>query len=157
MATWMKLLHVVTAFWFIGGLIGRTLTMRMAGQSGDIHAVVLLAKLGERFEKLMVIPGSFAVLGFGLVTAWAQHWPLIGQINWLLVSTLLYLSVIPIIIFVFIPRGKIFGQVLAAAVSQEQVTLQLKNALHDRAVAISHAYEWFTTIAIIFLMVTKPF
>jgi uncharacterized membrane protein len=158
MPLFMKFLHVVTAFWFISGLVGRTLTMWQASSTSDMHMVTRLVRLAGYFERLMVIPGSLAVLGFGLVTAWLQRWPLLGSpANWLLVSTLIYLTMIPLIAFIFVPRGKIFGKALEEAVSQGKVTSTLTAAFHDRAVGIAHGYEWVTTVVITFLMVTKPF
>lgn len=158
----MKFLHVITAFWFIAGLFGRTVVMWQASKNTDISMVKLLVKVSSYFEFWMVRPGSLAVLGFGLVTAWLQRWPLLGslqgiQSNWLLLSTLLYLSGIPIIAFVFIPRGKLFDKVLNAALEQGSVTTDLTAAFHDRAVGIAHAYELITTVIIILLMVMKPF
>jgi uncharacterized membrane protein len=158
----MKFLHVITAFAFIGGLVGRTVTMWQASKSSDVQMVRTLVHVAGYFERLMVIPGSLAVLGFGLITAWLQRWPLLGALggsssNWLLVSTLIYLTMIPMIIFVFVPRGKIFGKALEEAVALGTVTSVLNAAFHDRAVGIAHVYEWLTTIIITFLMVAKPF
>jgi uncharacterized membrane protein len=159
MAVWMKLLHVVTAFWFIGGFIGRSTTMNYARRATDIKTVASLAQLGHIFDKWMVIPGSMAVLGFGLITAWLQRWTLIGSspAYWLLISTILYLSAYPIIVKVFIPRGKIFRAALEDAQAQGQITAALKAAFDDRAVFLSHIYEYVTTGIIVMLMVTKPF
>src|SRR5436190_1361768 len=102
MPLFMKFLHVITAFWFIAGLLGRTLTMWQAAKADDVRMVKLLVGLAGYFEHWMVRPGSLAVLGFGLVTAWLQNWPLLStsaglRVNWIWVSTLLYLSIIPII------------------------------------------------------------
>jgi uncharacterized membrane protein len=162
MTTFMKFLHVITAFWFIGGLFGRTIIMWQASKMADVQMVGMLVKVGGYFERFMVIPGSLAVLGFGLVTAWLQRWPLLGSLqgspsNWLLLSTVIYLTLIPIIALVFLPRGKIFGKALAEALSLGTVTEPLQAAFHDRAVGIAHVYEWVTTVVIIYLMVAKPF
>lgn len=159
MAVWMKLLHIVTAFWFIGGFMGRAITMNYARRAADIKTVASLAQLGHIFDKWMVVPGSMAVLGFGLITAWLQRWTLLGSspAYWLLISTILYLNICPIIIKVFIPRGKIFRAALEEAQTQGLVTVALKAAFDDRAVYLSHMYEYVTTGIIVMLMVTKPF
>ena len=62
LATIMKLLHVLSAFWFIAGLLGRGVTLSQASKSTDVQTAHALAQLGGRFDRLMVIPGSFAVL-----------------------------------------------------------------------------------------------
>jgi uncharacterized membrane protein len=154
----MKLFHVITAFWFIAGLLGRTITMRQAARTSDVRMLATLVALAGRFENLMVIPGSMAVLGFGLVTAWLQGWPLLGaSSNWLFISTLLVLSMIPIIILIFVPRGKIFGKALEDAQVQGIVTPQLQAAFADRYVTAAHVYELASTLVVIILMVAKPF
>jgi uncharacterized membrane protein len=153
----MKFLHIVTAFWFIAGLLGRTLTMWQASKSTDIQLIRTLVQLAGYFERWMVIPGSLAVLGFGLATAWLQHWPLGSPAYWLLISTLLYLSIIPIIILIFVPRGKIFRKALETSVASETVTADLTAAFHDRVVHYAHIYELATTAVIILFMVLKPF
>jgi uncharacterized membrane protein len=161
MTLFMKFLHVATAFWFIGGLVGRTVTMWQASRTQDVSIVNALVRLAGYFERYVVIPGSFAVLGFGLVTAWVGRWPLLGssggQSLWLLLSTILYLSLIPVIALVFVPRGKIFARALQEATTLSTVTSALTAAFHDRAVSIAHTYEWAVTAIIIFLMVAKPF
>lgn len=162
MSDLMKLLHVLTAFWFVSGLFGRTITMWLAARTPDIRMVKALVRLAGYFERLMVIPGSLAVLGFGLGAAWLRHWPVFGSlqgspINWLFISTLLYLSMIPIVALVFIPRGKVFAQSLERAVAHGTVTADLQAAFHDRAVKIAHTYEFVMTVVVIVLMVTKPF
>jgi hypothetical protein len=148
--------------WFIAGLLGRTLTMWQASNATDVEKVKTLVQLAGYFERWMVIPGSLAVLGFGLVTAWLRGWPVLGflqgsPVNWLLVSTLLYLSLIPVVIYVFLPRGKVFEAALEQAQARGMVTADLHAAFRDRAVAIAHAYELAATGAIVLLMVLKPF
>jgi uncharacterized membrane protein len=157
MPLFMKFLHIITAFWFISGLVGRTLTMWRASKSTDVQMIRALVGLSGYFEMWMVRPGSMAVLGFGLVTAWLQRWPLGSPANWLWLSTVLYLSLIPVIIFVFLPRGKIFGRALDAAVAAGSVTADLTAAFHDGAVRLAHRYELAVTVVIILLMVLKPF
>jgi hypothetical protein len=110
----------------------------------------------------MVIPGSSAVFLLGLATAWLQGWPMLGFLqgansNWLLVAILLFLTLIPIIAFVFVPRGRIFDQALEKALAQEQVTPELSAAFADRPLYVAHVYELVIMAVIITLMVTKPF
>ena len=50
-----------------------------------------------------------------------------------------------------------FGQALAAAKEQGEVTPELTAAFHDRAVAFARNYELAVIAVIITLMVTKPF
>ncbi len=108
---WSKLLHVVGAFMPLAGLIGRELARKQARHTDDIAIFTSLTQLAGQFERLLVIPGSNLLLIFGLLVAWARGWPLLGFLqgasqNWLLVSFLLFLLMIPLIVFIFLPRGK---------------------------------------------------
>jgi hypothetical protein len=88
MSRWV-VLHVAVAFWFVAGLIGRNLTLARA-RSTDQVGGRCAGRARRPLERLMVIPGSFAVLLVGPLTAWAQGRPLAGSGNgWLLVSLLL--------------------------------------------------------------------
>jgi hypothetical protein len=64
---WVVLLHVAVAFWFVAGLPGRNLTLARARSSRRIGSVDELVELAGRFDRLMVIPGSLAVLLLGLL------------------------------------------------------------------------------------------
>ena len=84
----------------------------MAGRSTSVQQLQAMLPIGTIFEKRMVIPGSTAVLLAGLITAWAQGWPILGFLqggasNWVLVSLFLSLTISPLIRFVFLPRAKI--------------------------------------------------
>ncbi len=158
----LKLLHIVAGFWMIAGLLGRTVTMYQAGRARDIQAVCALLPVAAIFERRMVIPGSNAVLLLGLITAWAQGWPILGFLqgaptNWVLAALLLMLSIFPVIIFIFLPRAKRFERAFQGAVAQSQVTPALTAAFHDPLVRLGHWYEFIALAAIITLMVLKPF
>jgi hypothetical protein len=99
---------------------------------------------------------------FGIGAAVAGGWPLLGFLqgarsNWLLVSLLLFLSMIPVIVYVFVPRGRVFAQALEDALRRERVTPELRAAFADKYVATAHVYELVVTFFIIALMVAKPF
>ena len=78
MSEWVVLLHVAVSFWFVAGLLGRNVTMARARSANDLSTLVELVDLSGRFERLMVIPGSFAVVVAGLLAAWAEGQPLAG-------------------------------------------------------------------------------
>jgi uncharacterized membrane protein len=155
---WLVALHVVIAFWFVAGLLGRDITLAKARSSTDVVLVAELAELAGRFERMMVQPGSFAVLVTGLLAAWARHRPLAGSgSGWLLVSLLLFLSNVPMVPFVFLPRGRVFERTLEDARTSGTVTPALAASLRDPAVRAARTYELATILVIIALMVTKPF
>ncbi len=146
LATLFKLLHVLIAFGFVGGQIGRALAFRQAGQATDIQSAYALLQLSDQFERRLVIPGSMAVLLVGLLTAWVAGWPLLGVFqgataNWLLVSWVLFLSPMPLIPLYLIPRRRLRAQVAEQALAQGQVTPELTAALNDRGVMQARLLE----------------
>ena len=159
---WLVLLHILSAFALVAGLVGREFARAYALRQDELKTFIQLIGLSGWFENKLVIPGSNAVLVFGLLAAWVRGWPLLGllqgsPINWLFVSLLLYLILIPMIIFVFLPRGKIFGQKLAVAQAQGLITREVRAAMEDPVVRVAHIVEALVILFIIYLMVMKPF
>jgi uncharacterized membrane protein len=158
----IKLLHIVGGLLMMAGLIGRGLTRIQAGKAKNLHDFEILMQVAGRFEKLLVIPSSNLVLVLGLISAWLQGWPLLGFLqgassNWLLVSTLLYLTMIPMIIFIFIPRGKRFEAAFQTALAQGEMTVELKERFEDKVIHLAHQVEIVVIVVILYLMVMKPF
>jgi Predicted integral membrane protein (DUF2269) len=158
----VRLLHILISFWFIAGLIGRNLTFRQAGQAAEVGSAVALLRASERFELLMVRPGSLAVLVLGFLTAWLQGQPILGFLqgattNWLLASLALSLIPVLLVVFVLLPHGKLRAAAVAAALAAGSMTPGLRAALADRAVITSRNAELAITAAIVVLMAAKPF
>jgi Predicted integral membrane protein (DUF2269) len=155
---WVVLLHVAVAFWFVAGLLGRNVTMARARSANDLSTLEELVDLSGRFERLMVIPGSFGVLVLGLLAAWAEGQPLAGSDDWwLLTSLILFVGLVVLVPTVFLPRGKVFEGALADARQRGEVTPELGSALRDPAVRNARAAEIVVVAIILALMVTKPF
>ena len=158
MDEWVVLAHVLVAFWFVAGLLGRNITMARARTASDLRMVDELVTLSGRFERMMVIPGSIAVSLLGLLAAWALGQPLAGSNNWwLLTSLLLFVAIGVLVPVVFLPRGKVFEHALADAKAKGEVTPELRGALRDPAVRNARAAELVSIVLIVTLMVTKPF
>ena len=158
MSEWLVLLHVAVAFWFAAGLLGRNVTMARARSTNNLSTLVELVELSGRFERLMVIPGSFGVVGLGLLTAWAQGRPLAGTDQWwLLTSLILFVGLGVLVPTVFLPRGRAFEDALEDARPRGEVTPELRTALRDPAVRNARAAEIVVVAFIVALMVTKPF
>jgi hypothetical protein len=155
---WVVLLHVAVSFWFVAGLLGRNVTMAKARSATDIGMLVEFVDLSGRFERLMVIPGSFGVVAAGLLAAWAEGQPLAGTDDWwLLTSLILFLALGVLVPTVFLPRGKVFEGALEDAKQRGEVTPGLHTALRDPAVRNARAAELVVIAVILVLMVTKPF
>jgi hypothetical protein len=154
----LVLLHVAAAFGLVAGVVGRNLTLARTRSGDDLGLVGELVELAGRFERLLVIPGSFAVLAFGLLTAWARGVPLAGSGSWwMLVSLLLYVALFALVPLVFVPRGRVFDRALEDARGRGAVTPALAGAFRDPVVTAARRLELLVFAAILVLMVTKPF
>ena len=159
----MKLLHVLAAFWFISGIIGRDFTFWQAGKVTDVRAVHSLLQVSDFFERYAVIPVSMVVFLFGLIVTFLQKWPLFGFLqgsrsNWLLVSFILYLGVsLAIGPLRLVPRRKERARATEEALAQGTITPALTATLHDEVVVRFRMVELIALVTVIILMVTKPF
>jgi uncharacterized membrane protein len=159
----MKLMHVLAAFWMISGVVGRGLTFWQAGKARNVQSVHALLQVSEFFERYAVIPVSIAVLVFGLIVTWMQKWPLFGflqgsRTNWLLLSFVLFVGISAFIgPLGLVARRKERTHALEEALPQEKITPRLVAALHDKVVNRFRAVEIVVLLVIIILMVMKPF
>ena len=154
----MQLLHVIAAFAFVAGLVGRGLILGAARRADDLPKIRTLLHASEPFERHLVRTGSMLVLVFGILAWWAEELPLWGTgTRWVTISLIAFATMIPLVPLVFLPRGKVFDAALADAEAAGEVTPALTAAFHDPAVAAARWYELGVVAAIIVLMVTKPF
>jgi uncharacterized membrane protein len=154
--------HVASAIGLIIGIVGRNILLGYARRAGDIVTLSRRIHICGYFERLLVIPGSQVILVTGLALAWMRGWPILGilqggKVNWVLVALMLYLSTIPLVVWVFLPRGKIFEAALADARARGAITAELSRAMRDRAVELAHNVEYVLVAAVMYLMLVKPF
>ena len=69
----------------------------------------------------------------------------------------LYLSILPLVPLVFLPRGRIFESALETAEQEGKVTPALDAAFHDPVTRAAHIYELGAVTVVLSLMLTKPF
>jgi hypothetical protein len=154
----LQLLHVISGFGLVAGIIGRNVLLWRTRRSDDISSIQNLVDAAGPFDRFMVIPGSFAVLLLGILTWWAQRLPVWQSgFRWVTVSLIAFLTIIPLVPLVFAPRGRKFDAALALAVRDGRVTPELSAALRDPLVAGARTYEVAIISIVIMLMVTKPF
>jgi hypothetical protein len=158
MSRWLSLLHVLSAFWFVAGLVGRDVTLGAARRRTDIRSIKTLAEAAGLFDRFAVVPGLPVAVALGLLTMWAQGLSPFEDGNWWLAAALLLFATIVVLVpTVWIPHGKVFESALDDALHEGEVTSRLTAAFNDRTVLASRVYERLATGAIIVLMVTKPF
>jgi uncharacterized membrane protein len=157
-----KLLHILAAIVFVGGLIARQLIRAYARGTDDVVWFATLSKAASYVENRMVKPGSLIVPVLGVIQARLGGIPVFGILtggnqNWLLASVALSLAVFALVPTVFLPRGRQFRPVLDAALRAGAITPELRAAMHDPVVVLAHRLEGAATLAVVALMVLKPF
>ena len=155
----LKLAHVLCVLTFVSGLIGRTLVrLRIPGIT-TIQTLREFMTLVGHFDDWLVIRGSQLTLVSGLLLGWVGGWPYIvgSHPTWIFLSLLLFLSLLPLVFIVFVPRGKAFGEVFQIALAEQRITPELRAALADPAVRAATIYEFIMAGAILYLMILKPF
>ena len=75
----------------------------------------------------------------------------------MLAAPLIYLTIVPVIVFVFLPRGRLYHAALEDAVTVGRITPRLRAALHDPLVRAARVYEIAMVVALAYLMIVKPF
>ncbi len=153
--------HALLGAIFLGGLIGRWIVLGLAERADTLARMQTLTVAARPFERI-VIYGSMAVLVLGVAAAIAQGRAVLGplqgaSIDWLFVSLVLYLSVLPLVRLVFLPRGRVFDAAMEDAVARGEVTGELAMAWRDPFVRAAHVYELVAVSVVFVLMVTKPF
>lgn len=154
--------HVASAAGLIVGVLGRNIALGLARRARAMPGVDRWVGLAGRLERALVIPGSNVVFVSGLALAWLRGWPILGflqggRVSWVLASLLLYLATVPLVVWVFLPRGRVFEAALEAARAAGAPTPELAAAFRDRAVWLARGAEYILAAAIVYLMVAKPF
>ena len=158
----LKLLHILSAIAFAGGIFARQIVRRYAVATDDVVRFATLNQAAIDIENWLVKPGSLVILVFGVGLAWRGGIPMFGVLqgesqNWLLVSNILFVIGMALVPTVFIPRGKRFRPLLDAAMAQRRMTSELRAAVNDPVVRAAHDYEMIMLVVTVALMTLKPF
>ena len=160
--TLLVVVHVWTVLWLVAGVVGRDTSYWHAGRAEDLASLRTMARLGGIFDRTMVRPATFAVLLTGLLAAWRRGYPILGflqggSINWVLAALALYLTFVPLVFVVFLPKGRIYRKALAEATTRGDVTPELRAAINDPWVGAARGYEVVMIGVLAFLMIVRPF
>jgi hypothetical protein len=160
----LRLIHALTGVLLVAGLLGRWVVLRhaeRAAQSGDLHVMRALLSTSSVFERTVIVT-SMLVFALGLLTAWSMGFPLLGFLqggssNWLLTSLVLFIGTLLLVPTVFVPRGRIFGAALDDSVVLGRPSPQLVAAFADPVTRAAHYLELGGLVAVLVLMIAKPF
>jgi len=162
LAAHLVLVHVLAVFWLVAGIVGRFVALSTAGRATDLASLRTLVGLGGLFERAFVQSATLVVFLTGLLAAWLRGWPILGalqgaSVNWVLAAIIVYLTIIPVIVFVMVPKGRALQTALAEAGAQGQVTPALKAAMADPVVGVARTYEFLMVVVLAWLMIAHPF
>jgi uncharacterized membrane protein len=160
----LRLFHALTGILLVAGLLGRWVALHHAqrtASAGDLSATRALLSASSVFERTVIVTSQL-VFVLGLLTAWSLGFPLLGFLqggstNWLLTSLVLYVGAILLVPTVFLPKGRVFGVALDASVQLGRPTPQLAAAFHDPVTRAAHYAEMAAVVAVLALMIAKPF
>ena len=160
-ATIIVVAHAMLGILFIAGLIGRWIVLGLAQRATDLPSMKTLAAAAGPFERLVIVVPSLVLL-FGVVAAFTEGRSVLGplaggSVDWLFVSLLLFLSPLPLVPLVFLPRGREYEAAMARAETSGDVTPELQAAWRDPVVRAAHVYELGSVTVVLILMLAKPF
>jgi uncharacterized membrane protein len=149
LAALLALFHVGGAFLFIAGYVATNVLTELARRSTDEPTLRAALGFSGWFDRRLLIPFATlaALAGLALVPARGYAW----TSPWIVVSTLLYLAVMLVGIFVWGPRG---GRIEAALTAGRIVDVRTFLA-EPRFVLLSRA-ENATVALIVTLMILRP-
>ena len=159
--TLVVLAHALLGILFVAALIGRWIVLGLSERATDLSSMKTLTAAAGPFERMVIVVPMFVLL-FGLGAAFMQGRSVLGpltggSVDWLFVSLLLFLSPLPLVPLVFLPRGRVFEASLATAVASGGITPELRAAWRDPVVRAAHVYELASVTLVLILMLTKPF
>ncbi|MFQ6020149.1 MAG: DUF2269 family protein, partial [Dehalococcoidia bacterium] len=86
-------LHLLSAFWYVGGLAAVLLPLARAWRSRDLHYQVTAFAEASKYETTLLLPGAVAAAATG-VFLWAEMGFNLLTTGWLLALEIMYLVVI---------------------------------------------------------------
>jgi hypothetical protein len=155
------LVHALIGVLFMAGLIGRWIILGLAERAAELPAMRILATAARPFERIVIVAPQFVLL-FGIVAAFMEGRSILGpltggSVDWLFASLVLFLSPLPLVPLVFIPKGKAFEVAFGEAETAGRVTPALMTAWRDPVVRAAHVYELGAITVVLILMLSKPF
>jgi uncharacterized membrane protein len=155
-----RLLHIASAIWLVGGLLGRAIALVAARQASSMPILKAIADVSGRIEDFMIAPGSLAVIVTGIATALAGGLSLFGPFGggplWIFVPFVLMILAV-ITTPLLLARDRRWGQALQQAASEGRITEPLRHYLRSDTMLRRYAPDITFAGLIVILMVLKPF
>jgi uncharacterized membrane protein len=160
MFTLLKLLHVLSAIWLLGGLLARPTVLASARRAPDVRILKALADVSGRLEDRMIAPGIIAVLVTGIAAAIVGDYSLFGPFSggpWWIFIAVVIMAFAVITTPITLARDRSWGQALEESARAGAITERLRPFLQRDAMIRRYAPDIVGVLVIVVLMVTKPF
>ncbi len=157
----LRLGHALAGVAFLSGLIGLWILTAAAARADSLTTMRLLLRVAAPFDR-MVTGGGITLTVLGLATAFAIGRPLFGPlqggpVDWMFVSILLMLPIFGFLALVYPGFAKRLRVALAAAEVSGDVTPDLRAVWAEPTYRFARRYELAAVVAVIALMISKPF
>jgi uncharacterized membrane protein len=155
-----KLLHIASAIWLVGGLLGRAVALVAVRRASAMPILKAIADVSGRIEDFMIAPGSLAVVVTGIATAIAGGVSLFGPFAggplWIFVPFVVMIFAV-VTTPLLLARDRRWGQALQEAASEGRITEPLRHYLRGDVMLRRYAPDITFAGLIVILMVLKPF
>jgi hypothetical protein len=157
----LRLGHALAGVAFVAGLVGVWVVSGFARRADSPRAMRQLLGVARPFGQLTTAGGIMLAI-LGLATAFLLGRPILGPLqggsaDWMFFSTLLMLPIFAFLAVVYPRFGRRLSVALAAAEGEDQVTPELTAAWADPAYRLARRYEMVAVVAVLGLMISKPF
>jgi uncharacterized membrane protein len=148
-------LHLLSAFWYVGGLAAVLLALARAWQSHDLHYQVATFVEASQYEAALLLPGAIAAAATG-VFLWAEMGFNPLTTGWLLALEIMYLVVILLCLpLIGLGLRRVHLLSLQAAKAGE-TSPELADALADRVPLVFGGIAAILLPVMAYLSIFKP-
>jgi len=152
---WLLYLHILAAFWLVGGAFGSTVARAQARRAASVAERAAAFRIARRMTNVFTIPGWILVALLGVGAMHPRGWSF--SFGWIQVSLVLWAVFLGLSLFVVRPW---LGRVVAAceaSVASGKPTAELEKALSATALRILAEFDALGVVVITLMMVFKPF
>ena len=157
----LRLAHGLAGVAFVSGLVGYWVVLGMARRAESLASMRLLIRTAAPFG-VLVTGGGILLAILGLATAFVLGRPVFGpllggRVDWMFLATLLMLPLFAFIAVVYPRFGTRLRAALTSAEAAGALTPDVAAAWADPVYTWARRYELAAVIAVLALMIAKPF
>ena len=161
LGAFLRLGHALAGVAFVAGLVGYWFVLGMAARAESVESMRLLIRTAHPFG-ILVTGGGITLSILGIATSVVLGRPIFGplqggRVDWMFVATLLMVPLVVAIAVVYPRFGARLRAALVAAGENGPVTPELSAVWSDPIYRLARRYELAAVLAVLALMIAKPF